>query len=189
MLPELSVAGLFAVLERRGGEQYGGEAVTQLAHALQSAALAERAGAAAPLVIAALFHDIGHLVDPDPETVPDADALAEAGIDTVHEEAGAGLLARRFGPAVAEPVRLHVAAKRYFCAVNDGYLAGLSPASVRSLALQGGPFTPAEAEAWLAGPFARDALRLRVWDDLAKDPDAVTPDLTHYRAIADRITV
>lgn len=187
MLPDLSVEALFAALERRGGEQYGGEAVTQLAHALQSAALAERAGAADALVIAALFHDIGHLVEADAEVVPDADALAQAGIDTRHEDAGAELLGRRFGPAVAEPVRLHVAAKRYFCARDPGYLAGLSPASVRSLALQGGPFTPAEADAWIAGPFARDALRLRVWDDLAKDPDAVTPGLDHYRAIAARI--
>ena len=185
--PALSVAALFAVLERRGGEQYGGEPVTQLAHALQSAALAERAGASDSLVIAALLHDIGHLVADDPEAVPDADALAAAGIDTAHEEVGADLLAGCFGPAVAEPVRLHVAAKRYFCAVQPDYLAGLSPASVRSLALQGGPFTPEAAAAWLAAPFARDALRLRVWDDRAKDPDAVTPDLAFYRAVAARL--
>ncbi len=187
MTPDLSVADMFAALERRGGEQYGGEAVTQLAHALQSAALAERAGASDALVIAALFHDLGHLVADDPDAVPDADALAAAGIDTRHEDTGAEMLARRFGPAVAEPVRLHVAAKRYFCAVNADYLAGLSPASVRSLALQGGPFSPDEAAAWIAGPFARDGLRLRVWDDLAKDPDAVTPGLDHYRTVAARL--
>ena len=166
------VLRLFAV----GGEQaYFGEAVSQTAHALQSAHLAERAGADDALVVAALLHDVGHLLHGLPEDV------AERGIDGRHEEGGADWLARHFGPAVSEPVRLHVAAKRYLCAVEPSYLAGLSPASRRSLELQGGPFDAEAVRSFVAGPFFRDAVRLRRWDDEAKVPGLEVPGLDHYR--------
>jgi phosphonate degradation associated HDIG domain protein len=157
-----------------GGRQYGGERVTQLAHALQCAAAAEAAGAAAPLVVAALLHDVGHLIhDLGPRP-------AERGIDDRHETRGAEWLARWFSVEVTEPVRLHVPAKRYLCAVEPGYFQGLSPASVRSLALQGGPFDADAAAAFIKALHAADAVRLRRWDEAAKVAGLATPDLAHY---------
>ncbi|MEL6205625.1 MAG: phosphonate degradation HD-domain oxygenase [Pseudomonadota bacterium] len=170
-----------ALLARRGGEEYAGEPVSQLEHALQCAALAEAEGAGPALVAAALLHDIGHLFDDNP------DAVAAAGIDTRHEDVGEAWLAHWFGPEVTEPVRLHVDAKRWLCAREPGYLDALSPASVRSLALQGGPFSPEEADAWLARPHADAGLRLRRWDDAAKDPAAVTQTLAYYLDIAESV--
>jgi phosphonate degradation associated HDIG domain protein len=167
------IAELFAA---RGADLYVGEPVTQLEHGLQAAHLAEVAEAPDTLVAAALLHDIGHLL---PE---DAEGAAAAGIDARHEEAGQAWLAGRFGPAVTEPVRLHVAAKRYLCAVEPAYLATLSPASVHSLGLQGGPMTDAEARSFEANPHYRDAVRLRRWDDEAKIVGLAVPGFDHYRA-------
>jgi phosphonate degradation associated HDIG domain protein len=171
---------LFRTLREMGGARYGGEAVSQLQHALQAAALAERAGAGAALVVAALLHDIGHLASDD-------EGLAERGEDARHEAVGAALLERCFGPEVSQPVRLHVEAKRYLCATNPRYFARLSPASVTSLGVQGGVLAADAAERFAAAPHARAALALRSWDDLAKDPDARTPTLRHYQELAERL--
>jgi [1-hydroxy-2-(trimethylamino)ethyl]phosphonate dioxygenase len=163
-----------ALFEGGGGRQYGGECVTQRAHALQCAASAEAAGAPASLVVAALLHDIGHLVHslgPRP---------AERGIDDRHEAGGAAWLRRWFGPEVTEPVRLHVDAKRYLCAVDPSYFQTLSPGSVRSLELQGGPFEAEAAAAFLAVPHATAAVRLRRWDEAAKVAGIATPDIAHF---------
>jgi [1-hydroxy-2-(trimethylamino)ethyl]phosphonate dioxygenase len=172
---------IFTLFERRGADAYSGEAVTQEAHALQSAALAEAAGADEPLVIAALLHDIGHLVHDAGEDV------AARGVDARHEAIGAVRLAQHFGPDVVEPVRLHVPAKRYLCATDPAYYATLSPASKHSLALQGGPFDAAGAAEFAALPHAEDAVRLRRWDDLAKRPDARTRALSEYRDMLIRV--
>jgi phosphonate degradation associated HDIG domain protein len=161
----------------RGGSAYFGEAVSQTEHALQSAWLAEQQGADAALIASALLHDVGHLLHGLGEDV------AGRGIDSRHEEVGAAWLLDRFGPTVAEPVRLHVPAKRYLCATNADYLAGLSPASVSSLRLQGGPFTSAEVVAFRALPHAERAVALRRWDDHAKVPGLRTPDLAHFRPV------
>lgn len=169
------VDDLLTLYETKAGAMYGGEAVTQLAHALQSAALAEAEGASDMLVAAALLHDVGHLVDKH------AEGAARAGIDRQHEDIAAGYLARWFRPEVVEPVRKHVDAKRCLVATDPGYFATLSEGSVLSLKVQGGAFTPDEAAAFLALPGAQDALRLRRWDDLAKVLNAKTPDLAHYR--------
>lgn len=157
-----------------GGDRYG-ESVTQQAHALQCAALAESEGAPASLVTAALLHDIGHMLHGD------ARGAAARNLDDRHERIGGGWLARAFPPSVAEPVRLHVDAKRYLCAVDPAYREGLSAASIRSLALQGGPFAADAAARFIALPFAEEALRLRLWDDLAKVPDAEVPGWAHFR--------
>jgi [1-hydroxy-2-(trimethylamino)ethyl]phosphonate dioxygenase len=167
---------LLALYERKGGDPYG-ERVTQTAHALQSASFAEAEGAAPALIAAALLHDVGHLI-----------AKPSDGDDR-HEDIGAGLLAKLFGAAVAEPVRLHVAAKRFLCATEPGYFATLSPASVESLALQGGPFTSDEAAAFARNPHAQDAVRLRRWDDLAKVPDAPTKPLSAYAPLLARLAI
>ncbi|MGF1609824.1 MAG: phosphonate degradation HD-domain oxygenase [Kiloniellales bacterium] len=159
---------LLRLYDERGALHYG-EGVSQREHALQAAALARAEGADDALVTAALLHDIGHLLHKRGEDV------AARGIDAKHEAIGAGWLARHFGPAVCEPVRLHVAAKRYLCAVEPGYEARLSPASTVSIALQGGRMRTDEAAAFEALPFAAAALRLRRWDEAAKDIDLATP--------------
>lgn len=160
----------------RGGLYYG-EGVNQSEHALQAAELAEKEGAPPALIVAALLHDIGHLLDKH-----DEDA-AERGIDTRHEAIGGGWLKRHFGPEVTEPVRLHVDAKRYRCAVDAAYHDRLSDASKLSLSLQGGPMSSDEADAFLEGPFAQDALRLRLWDEEAKVVGCKTPDFGHFRPL------
>jgi [1-hydroxy-2-(trimethylamino)ethyl]phosphonate dioxygenase len=164
------------IFEARGGAAYFGERVSQLEHALQAAYHANSDDAAGWLVVAALLHDIGHLLHAMPEHA------ADLGIDARHEDLGHAWLAQYFGPEVTAPVRMHVDAKRYLCATNAEYLSRLSPASLQSLQLQGGPFSDAEARAFEQRPFARDAVRLRRWDDLAKVPGMRVPGLEHYRA-------
>jgi len=166
---------ILQLFAEKGRGMYFGEAVTETEHALQSAHLAEASGAGNELIAAALLHDIGHLLHGLTEDI------AERGIDGRHEEGGAAWLARHFGPPVADPVRLHVAAKRYLCAVDPGYRDGLSPASQRSLELQGGPFSPDEVGRFEEQPFWREAVVLRRWDDAAKVPGLVVPGLEHYR--------
>lgn len=161
----------------RGGAEYHGEAVSQLEHALQGAALAEADGQPPAVVAAALLHDVGHLLHGLGED------CAAQGVDDRHEELGVRLLARAFGPEVTEPVRLHVAAKRYLTAADAGYAAGLSPASVRSLALQGGPMSAAECRAFEAAPHFAAAVAVRRYDDRAKAVGAVTPPLAHFRPL------
>ena len=167
---------LIELLHTKGTRQYGGERVSQCEHALQTAALAEQENAPSALIAAALLHDIGHLLHEEGEQP------ALRGIDDQHEAIGADYLLPAFGPAVADPVRLHVPAKRYLCATDPGYFACLSPGSVRSLALQGGPFTSQEVAEFRALPFAEDAIRIRRWDEAAKVPGRATPMLRQYRA-------
>ena len=169
------VEDILRLFARRGESAYHGEAVSQAEHALQAAELAEQEGAPDTLVVAALLHDVGHLLDGQDED------LANRGIDGHHEEAGGAWLARYFGPEVIEPIRLHVAAKRYLCTVGPSYAAGLSPASRLSLEVQGGPMTPAEVAAFERNAYFRDALRLRHWDDTAKVPGLPVPGPSHYR--------
>ena len=158
-----------------GEAVYFGEAVSQTEHALQSAHLAACAGGDDELVVAALLHDIGHMLRGLREDV------AHQGIDDTHEEAGGRWLERHFGPAVSVPVRLHVAAKRYLCAIDPTYLQGLSPASQLSLRLQGGPFTVDEARAFERQAHYAAAVALRRWDDGAKVPGLEVPALATYR--------
>ncbi len=160
-----------------GAEPYG-ESVSQAEHALQCATLAERAGCSDALVIAALLHDIGHLYE-NPDEIEARDLR--------HEEVGAKLLRELLPESVWQPVRLHVAAKRYLCAVDAAYHAGLSPASRHSLALQGGPFDERGASAFLSAPYAQDAVTLRRLDDLGKDPAMRTPELAHFFPLLERL--
>jgi phosphonate degradation associated HDIG domain protein len=178
-----TVDELFRLLEEKGGSRYGGEHLPQLAHALQSAQLAVEAGDPASLVVASLMHDIGHLVGKGDE------GLAEKGIDARHETSGALVLEQVFGPAVAEPVRLHVDAKRYLCFAEAGYWDALSRGSKVSLQVQGGPFNAEEARTFIERPYATDAVKLRRYDDFAKIKDKPTPDLAEFRTWASRLQV
>lgn len=145
------------------------EAVTEMAHALQTAELARADGAGDALVVAALLHDVGHLVVGD---LFDIDETLDA--DAEHEAAGARHLRRWFGPEVTAPVALHVAAKRYLCAVEPGYLEALSPSSVRSLGVQGGPMIGPEVDRFRSNRGWEDAVAVRRWDDRAKVAGAET---------------
>jgi len=171
---------ILETLEREGGAMYGGEAVTQLQHALQCATLARDGDHDAHLVTAALLHDYGHLINED-----DSQAAAR-GIDQEHEDVAANYLAAWFPEAVTEPIRMHVPAKRYLCAVDPDYYDTLSPASVQSLEVQGGIFTQAQAEAFIARPFADQAVLLRQWDDMAKDMAAETAPAEDFRGDIER---
>ncbi|WP_346011954.1 HD domain-containing protein [Streptomyces sp. SID3343] len=172
------IAGYFA---DQGAGEYLGEAVTMAEHMLQAAALAEADGAGEHLVAAALLHDIGHFHGP----LTGRDLMA--GEDNRHSHTGADWLAARFGPEVTEPIRLHVAAKRYLCAVEPGYVARLSEASVYTLAVQGGPMGVVEARAFAAGAYAVDAVRLRRWDEAAKDASVVGPGFGAFRPLLARL--
>jgi phosphonate degradation associated HDIG domain protein len=172
---------LFDLMARRGTGRYGLSAVSQLEHALQSAALAKARGLGEAMVIAALFHDAGHLL------VGDDVNLAGEGIDDRHEETSADILERIYGPGVAEPVRLHVAAKRYLCAANPDYYGKLSEDSRESLALQGGLMSAEEMAAFDRLPHRAAALALRIIDDEAKVAGLATPGLETYRPLAARL--
>jgi gamma-butyrobetaine dioxygenase len=166
-----NIARLFA---SEGAADYLGEPVTQAAHMLQAGMLAEQAGAPPELIAAALLHDVGHFTG----TRTGHDLMR--GTDNQHGEQGAAWLAQWFGPPVTEPVRLHVAAKRYLCAVEPGYQASLSPASVYTLGVQGGPMRADEIAEFEAGPYASAACQVRRWDDQAKDPAAAVPPFEHF---------
>ena len=169
------------IFARRGAESYLGEQVTMSQHMLQAAQLAEEADASERTIVAALLHDIGHYTNEFPD-----DALAQ-GTDNLHEEAGAQVLAPFFPTEVTDPIRHHVAAKRYLCATNPAYFDRLSPASVHTLNLQGGPMDPEEAAAFAKEPNLDAILRVRVWDDQGKDPDMQTPDFQHYAPMVQRV--
>ena len=166
-----------------GGIEYSGEGVTQLEHALQAAQLAESGGASDALVTAAFLHDLGHLLNLQGDT-PTA-----RGVDDQHQYFAIPFIRPLFPPAVVEAIRLHVDAKRALCALEPEYYANLSEDSKRSLTLQGGIFGRQDLEAFLAKPFAEDAMRVRRWDDAAKVAGATTPPIGHYLAIAARCAV
>ncbi|HTY49387.1 MAG TPA: HD domain-containing protein [Steroidobacteraceae bacterium] len=172
---------IFAIFQRRGASAYFGECVSVTAHCLQTAWFARREAAPQPLVLAALLHDIGHLIEDCP------DDIAEWTEDGRHEAVGAAWLARRFGPEVTEPVRLHVPAKRYLCAAEPGYLAALSGASVHTLKLQGGPMSAAEVAAFEREPYFREAILVRRCDDRGKVADLETTALPEYRPLIEAL--
>ena len=165
------IRGLFA---RVGDRQYTGEPVTQLQHALQTASMAEAAGADDELVTAALLHDLGHMLN-DQGATPTLH-----GVDDTHQYFAIPFLRGVFSERVLEAIRLHVDAKRYLCSVQPDYHAELSEDSKRSLVLQGGVFNVSTAAQFIARNGAAEAVQLRLWDDLAKAPDCVTAPLAHF---------
>jgi [1-hydroxy-2-(trimethylamino)ethyl]phosphonate dioxygenase len=171
---------ILEIFARRGTSAYG-EDVSMLEHSLQAAYFAQAAAAPPALIVAALLHDVGHLVVDVP------DDLADWVEDARHEEIGCGWLAERFPAAVYEPVRLHVPAKRYLCATNERYLSKLSAASVATLRLQGGPMSAAEIARFEQERYCKEAVSIRCWDDLGKVAGLVTPQLETFRALLESI--
>ena len=176
----LSLEDIVAHFERRGHEQYSGEPVTQLEHALQTATLAQAAGADDELTTACLLHDLGHLLHELGATP------TLQGVDDHHQHAALPLLRGLFGARVLGAIGLHVDAKRYLCATRQGYRQALSSDSQRSLVLQGGVFDAAQAAAFILHRGAADAVQLRLWDDAAKVEGAATPPLAHFTLRARR---
>lgn len=168
------------ILEGRAEGRYGLSHINQKQHALQAAWLAEREGRSDALVTAALLHDIGHMIHSLGENP------ADAGVDDKHEELGHAWLVQHFGPEVTEPVRLHVAAKRFLCGTEPDYFAKLSPDSVTSLALQGGPMGPEEVADFRANPHHAEAVTLRRYDEQAKVKGLETPPVAHFMAAVGR---
>lgn len=176
-----TIDDIFELLEERGQASYFGEPVSQLEHALQCAQLAVSERASQELIAAALLHDLGHLLHEQGEHV------ADCAINTEHENLAESWLAKSFPASVTQPIALHVAAKRYLCASDPGYLAGLSKASLQSLELQGGAMTAQQAAQFEQMPFAPDAVRLRRWDDLAKKQGAHAAPLSAYRELLEQV--
>jgi phosphonate degradation associated HDIG domain protein len=177
----LQLDDIRALFEQHGDISYSGEPVTQLQHALQCAMFAERKNVGDALVAAALLHDLGHLLNLQGDT-PTAH-----GIDDMHQYFALPFLRPVLPDSVLEPIRLHVDAKRYLCAVDESYYERLSADSKRSLELQGGVFSREAAEAFFRKAYAADAVRLRQWDDAAKDASLLTPDLEHFLAAVARV--
>jgi len=174
-------AEVLALYGPRGGAAYFGERVSMTEHGLQAAHFARTETAPDALVVAALLHDVGHLI----ETVPDS--IEDWRSDARHEETGARWLSQRFSAEVSEPVRLHVPAKRYLCTTDARYFAMLSPASVHTLRLQGGPMSAEEVARFEAEHYYREAVRVRRWDDQGKVAGLKTPPLEAYAPLIERL--
>jgi gamma-butyrobetaine dioxygenase len=172
------VATLDDLLELYRGDKANAmydEVVTEREHALQAAALAEAEGADDATVAAALLHDVGRLmIDWD---TPEGEFVAA---DRAHDRVGERYLQQLFGPEVSAPVGMHVAAKRYLCATDPDYRDILSPVSIRSLEVQGGPMSIDEVAAFEQRPGWQAGVQLRRWDDQAKLVDADTKAVDDY---------
>jgi phosphonate degradation associated HDIG domain protein len=179
----LTVDEIARLLAEKGQRQYGREAVSQLDHALQCAQLAEEKDETRETIVAALLHDLGHLLAADRDSNP----AAPRERDDLHQYIALPFLRGLLPAGVLEPIRLHVDAKRYLCATEATYWDTLSPASKRSLELQGGIYGAEEAERFMKQPFAAEAVRLRRYDDWAKDPTKLTPPLSHFLQMLDAV--
>lgn len=157
--------------------RYGLSQLNQYAHAVQAAAIARKSDASDALVLAALLHDVGHMIHDL------GDHPASVGVDDCHEELGASWLSKYFGPDVTEPVRMHVAAKRYLCAVETGYLMKLSDDSLESLMIQGGPMSNLEITQFESHRYFKDAVMLRRYDEAAKNPKGAQPSLAEFKSL------
>ncbi len=169
------------VFKRRGAESYLGEDVTMAQHMLQAAQCAEQSGADVSLIVAALLHDIGHYKNEIPES-----ELAK-GMNNFHEEAGANFLEDYFPTSVFEPIRQHVSAKRYLCSVKSDYFERLTQASIHTLNLQGGPMSKDEVKEFEKNIYLDDCIKLRYWDEEAKDPSKSHPQFSYFRPLVESL--
>lgn len=181
----LTLQEVTGLLLRRGQNQYGMEAISQLEHALQCAHLAEQAHELPETIVACLLHDFGHLLAAERTGTPEHDSTE----DDLHQFIALPFLRNLFPEAVLEPIRLHVDAKRYLCLIDPGYWDELSAASKHSLEQQGGVFDEAQAQAFIDQPYAHEAVRLRRYDDLAKVPNKQVPELAHYQTLLQQVAL
>ncbi|RYF64427.1 MAG: HD domain-containing protein [Cytophagaceae bacterium] len=175
-MPSPSYPTIIELFAQRGQDAYYGEPVSQLEHALQCAQLAEEAKADNDVILAALLHDIGHLLPSDNA----ADHMDEYGrVD--HEQLGADFLREQgFSEKMAQLIENHVNAKRYLVATDHAYAARLSEASVQTLLMQGGQMNPLEVKTFALHPYFKEIIQVRLWDEQAKIPGLPTPDLTYF---------
>ncbi len=175
---DATVETLLQLLREDGAASYFGEDVTVTEHQLQAAQRAELEGASDTLIAAALVHDIGWIL------------AASAGGESwePHEQLGADWLSGFLPAAVTEPVRMHVLAKRYLCSTRPEYYGELSEVSRQTLVNQGGLLTDREVREFEDLAHSGDAVRLRIWDDLAKVPGYETPDLDHYAPLLSELS-
>ena len=159
----------------RHGNTYYDSTVTQKEHALQTATLALEEDANSSLIIAALLHDVGHLLLNE-----NADNTSFLKKDLRHQNVVKRVLNPYVSKAVTCPIALHVAAKRYLCSTDPSYYSKLSPKTKQSLAIQGAAMTPTELARFERGAYFKPAVRLRRWDDAAKEPKKTTPDLAFF---------
>ncbi|MFN7733813.1 MAG: HD domain-containing protein [Pirellula sp.] len=183
-MPQSAISKLVQLFSDRGQVRYEGHAVTHLQHALQCAMLAKRQGAESTLVAAALLHDIGHLFNDQHSYEWHSHATSD-----MHEETAYCWLKEHFGPAVADPIRLHVLAKRYLCTIEPEYIHALSPAAQRCYFDLGGPMSRAELDDFRDEPFAFEAVQLRRWDDLAVQPGVVTWTLEEFLPLLESLVL
>jgi hypothetical protein len=177
---KMNLNEIIDLLVYKGDSQYGGESISQLQHALQCANLAQEANESPQLITASFLHDIGHLIT---EEFSDKD-LSSPHKDDLHQFIAIPFLRPHFSEEVLGAIKFHVDAKKFLCFSEPSYWESLSPTSKHTLELQGGVFNSQEAQFFIAQPFAKEAVRLRRYDDLAKVPNAVTPTLSHFREIA-----
>lgn len=175
-----TVEEVFGLLQRFGGADYIGEAISQLEHACQAAQMAIAQGFDDEVVLAALFHDIGHLCALNGDH-PQMDGYGVM----EHEKLGADYLCSHgFSPKITRLVESHVAAKRYLCFVDPEYYDRLSVASKRTLVFQGGPMNAKEAMEFRSDPLYSIILRMRQWDETAKEEGMPLTDISIFREMA-----
>ena len=177
---EIIVDEIFSLYENHGNADYIGEPVSQLEHMCQAAQLAEEEGYDDEVVLAAFFHDIGHLC----EFIMPVELMEGVGV-LDHESIGQAYLVNKgFSERVAKLVRSHVEAKRFLTFKFPEYFEKLSDASKLTLQHQGGRMNAEEAEAFETDPMFELFIKMRTWDDFAKITNKALPDLNRYKQMA-----
>ncbi len=185
----VSIETIVEILETRGPNRYGSEAVSQLDHALQCAQIAADAGESKELVVSALLHDLGHMINVDSSQRAAFNATVQERFDDLHQLHAVSFLRGTFSERILAPIRMHVDAKRYLCAIDFNYWKNLTPASKYSLELQGGTFDATEAKQFSAKPHALRAVSLRRFDDQAKKPGIRTESLEFFSRLLDECAI
>ena len=174
-----TVETIFSLYAARGADEYVGEPVSLLEHMGQAAQLAEAGGHDEEVILAAFLHDIGHLL---PQQI--GEAMNGYG-HLSHEKTGASYLRQNgFSEKIAQLVLMHVQAKRYLCFRYPEYFQKLSKASQQTLVFQGGVMREEEAKAYQQSPFFNLSLKMREWDEAAKETELPLPDVEKYRNLA-----
>lgn len=178
--PEQIVDEIFALYDKHGSADYIGESISQIEHMCQSAQLAQKEGYDDEVILAAFFHDLGHLLHPEDED----HSMGGYGMKN-HEGLGADYLrSKGFSERVAVLVESHVQAKRYLTYKDTNYYSALSEASKKTLQYQGGVMSADEAQQFEANPYFAQIIKMRLWDEAAKEVNVPLPDLAYYKSIA-----